>query len=70
MELTLEIKEMANHLAAHLDEHDKALLIGLMSKFMPDNIATDEDLRDIARVREEFAKGETNSWDDVEWKTE
>ena len=70
MELTLEIKEIANHLATHLDENDKTLLLGLMMKFVPDNIATNEDLRDIVQAREEFAKGETYSWDDIKWKTE
>ena len=70
MELTLEFKEIANHLATHLDDQEKTLLIGIMRKFIPDHIATEEDLREMTLAREEFARGESYSWDDVAWKTE
>ncbi|MCL2236078.1 MAG: hypothetical protein FWB98_06540 [Defluviitaleaceae bacterium] len=67
MELTLEIKEMANHLAEHLDDRDKFLMLGIMRKFMPDDVATDEDLRNIDMAMEELARGETTCHNDIDW---
>jgi len=38
-----------------------------MKKFLPDNVATAQDLRDIALAQEEYRRGETTSHDDIDW---
>ena len=41
--------------------------VEFMKRFLPDHVATAEDLRDIEIAREEYAKGETTSHDDIDW---
>ena len=70
MELALKIKKTAHHLAEFLDEDEQILLLALMYKFMPmdlENIASEEDLRDIAVARKEFEEGTSPSWEDIDW---
>jgi len=67
MELTLEMKEIANHLAKHLSEQEKFVVLEVMKRFLPDHIATEEDLRDIEIAREEYRRGETTSHNDIDW---
>jgi len=43
MSLALEMEEIANHLANHLNEQEKFVVIEIMKRFLPDNVATDED---------------------------
>ena len=67
MELALEMKEIANHLAKHLSEQEKYVVVEVLKRFLPDNIATSEDLRDIGKARQEYERGETTSHDDIDW---
>jgi len=67
MELALEMKEIANHLADHLSEQEKYVVIEVMKRFLPDNIATAEDLRDIKEARMEYSRGETISHNEINW---
>lgn len=67
MELAVEMREMANHLSRHLNDHEKLVIVEVMRKFLPDNIATAEDLEDIRIAREEYARGETTKHSDIDW---
>lgn|GEM_PF-1139114 len=70
MEIALKIKETASHLTEYLDEHEQNLLFALMQKFMPadlENVASEDDLRDIALARKEFEEGTNPSWDEIDW---
>jgi hypothetical protein len=68
MELAVEIRETADYLADYLDEQDKTIILAIMRKFMPlDNVASEEDLRDIAIARKEFEDGTYANWEDVDW---
>ena len=63
LDLTAQIQDTAKHLA----DDEKLLILTIMKKFLPDYIATDEDLRDIAIARQELENGETISHDDIDW---
>jgi len=67
MELAIEMRTIADHLANHLSDQEKFVVIEVMKRFLPDHVATAEDLRDIAIAREEYKKGETTSHDDIDW---
>ena len=68
MELAVEIRETADYLADYLDEQDQTMILAIMRKFMPlDNIATEEDLRDIAIARKELGDGIHAKWEDIDW---
>ena len=67
MQLALEMKEIANHLSKHLSEQEQFIVVEVMKKFLPDHIATGEDLRDIEIARQELARGETTSHSDIDW---
>ena len=59
MELTQQIHDMVDI----LEEQDKLVVAELLKKLVPDNVATKQDLLDIAMADEEYAKGETISID-------
>lgn len=67
MSLALEMEEIANHLANHLNEQEKFVVIEIMKRFLPDNVATDEDLQDIENARIEYMNNETTSHNDIDW---
>ncbi|MCL2388054.1 MAG: hypothetical protein FWC89_10980 [Defluviitaleaceae bacterium] len=51
-----------------LHESEQALLLEIVKRFMPDDIATKEDLEDIAIAKAEYARGEFLREDDINWK--
>ena len=55
-------------MAKHLEDSEKALILELMLKLLPDDIATEEDLRDIALARQELVGGDAAKWSDINWK--
>ena len=64
MDLTFEIQETVKL----LDDNSKLLVLEIMKKFLPDDIATPEDLYYINVAEEEYANGESSSWSDILWK--
>jgi len=61
VELTTKINEMVDV----LDESEKMIIFEILKRFVSDNIATSEDLRDIAIAEQEFATGMTGSWENI-----
>ena len=51
-----------------LRESEQALLLEIAKRFVPDDVATLEDLRDIQQADKEFAAGEYLRESDIEWK--
>jgi len=64
MDLTSEIQETVKL----LDEDAKRQILEVMKKFIPDNIATPEDLYYINLAEEEYDNGEIGNWDNIKWK--
>jgi len=67
MELALEIRETANHLAECLDDQEKFIVLAVMKRFLPDNVATDDDLNDIKIAQAEYISGQTVSHNAIDW---
>ena len=59
-----------NQLTAVIDclsEPEQTLLLEIAKRFVPDDVATPEDLEDIRMADEEFAKGEAVRHEDIDW---
>ena len=50
-----------------LPETEQLLLLEIAKRFISDDVATDDDLAAIRAAREEFARGETVSHDNINW---
>ena len=53
-----------------LQESEQNLLLEIAKRFIPDDVATPEDLRDIRQANEEFARGEFMRDEDINWKND
>ena len=53
----------------YLHEPEQMLLLEIAKRFMPDDIATTEDIIDIKQADEEFASGEFFDDGDIDWKS-
>lgn len=62
--LTMQINTMVEQ----LHEPEQALVLEIIKRFLPDDIATPEDLAAIALAREEFACGEYVTEEEINWK--
>lgn len=51
-----------------LHESELILLLEIAKRFIPDDVATLEDILDIQQADEEFALGEYVSHDKIDWK--
>ena len=51
----------------YLPETEQSLLLEIARRFLPDDIASADDLDAIALARREFAEGETVSHNDIDW---
>jgi len=63
MDLTLELQETVKLLG----DKEKFLMLEIAKRFLPDNIATPEDLHYIKIGEQELADGDTGSWDNIDW---
>jgi len=50
-----------------LPETEQSILLEVARRFLPDDIATPEDLESIRAARAEFARGETIPHDAINW---
>jgi len=55
------------NLVKQIPDEDSDLLFDILSRFVPDDTASHQDLVDIQRARSEYAKGEYVDHEDVEW---
>jgi hypothetical protein len=56
-----------NTMVEQLHEPEQKLLVEIIKRFLPDDVATPDDLIDIAAAREEYRRGETIGEDDINW---
>lgn len=50
-----------------LPETEQSLLLEIARRFLPDDVATPEDLADIRRARVEYANGQTVPHSAINW---
>ena len=50
-----------------LSEREQAIISELIYRLLPDDVATPDDLAAIAKSQEEYMRGETVDFDDINW---
>jgi len=63
MNLTAQINTMVEQ----LEEPEQLLLVELLKRLVPDNVATVEDFEDIRIAEQELAEGKTISFSNINW---
>ena len=61
------IKEQISDMVEQLQEPEQILIFEIVKRFLPDDVATLDDLKAIAVAHEEFINGETVSHNDIDW---
>jgi len=62
------VRELLVNTIDQLPEQEQILLLHVARRFMPDDVATDEDIWDIKQADEEFTLGEFFTDEDINWK--
>ena len=61
------VREQLNAMIDNLNERDQTLLLEIVSRFLPDDVATPKDMEDMAQARREYEAGKTISHDAINW---
>ena len=61
------VKSRIAELINCLPEQELLLVLEIVKRFIPDDVATPEDLADIKAANEEFARGEYVRHEDINW---
>jgi len=64
----MPVKNLLVDTIGHLHETEQMLLLEIARRFIPDHVATPEDIFDIKQADKEFACGEYLTDDDINWK--
>ena len=62
------VRELLVNTIDQLPETEQVILLQVAMRFVPDDVATDEDILDIKQADEEFLRGEFFTDDDIDWK--
>ena len=63
----MSIREQLVGVINCLPETELSLLLEVARRFLPDDVATPDDLEDIRIARAEYASGQTVAHDDINW---
>jgi hypothetical protein len=61
------IAKQINYMVDYLGESEQILVRDYIKSFLPDDVATPEDIADIAEAREEYRQGKTVKFEDIAW---
>jgi len=61
------ISQQITTMVKNLQEPEQILILEIIKRFLPDDIATPEDLIDIAIARDEFQRGECINHNSIDW---
>ena len=50
-----------------LPEAEQLLVLEIVKRFLPDDVATPDDIAAIQAARAEYSRGETVTHDDIDW---
>jgi hypothetical protein len=62
------IRSQIVNLIDYLPEQEIQLIFEIVKRFVPDDVATLEDLADIKTANEEFARGDFVRHNEINWK--
>jgi hypothetical protein len=51
----------------HLDEYEQSLILEILRRFSPDNIATEDDVAAHLEALAEYGRGESIDFEDIDW---
>ena len=63
----MSVSAQIQYIAKRLGESEQLLILELMKKLLPDDVANAEDVRDILNAREELINGEAIDFTDINW---
>ena len=63
----MSIAMQIHHIAEKLNATEQTLILELMKRLLPDDVATSEDLQDIKLARQELASGDAIDFNDIDW---
>ena len=61
------ITAQINNMVTHLNASEQVLVLEIIKRFLPDDVATEEDLAAITAAREEYRRKETVSEEHINW---
>ena len=63
----VKVKDRLTRVIEFLPEAEQELLLEIACRFISDDVATPEDIKDILTAREEYARGEYYTDADINW---
>lgn len=63
----LTVEKQLEQVIPYLSDREQSLLLEIALRFLPDDIATPQDLIDLAAADEEYARGEIVRHEDIDW---
>ena len=63
----MSVAAQIQYIAERLEAPEQVLVLELMKRLLPDDVATAEDLSDIEIARGELARGEAVDFNDIDW---
>ena len=63
----MSVTAQIQYIAERLEAPEQNLILELMKRLLPDDVATTEDIRDIALARQELASGDVVDFNDIDW---
>jgi hypothetical protein len=64
----MSVTEQIDYLLGQLPESEKYLLLEIIKRFVPDDLATPDDLEAIQKARKELKRGETTGHNEINWR--
>lgn len=61
------VEKQLEQVIPYLSDREQSLLLEIALRFLPDDIATPQDLIDLAAADEEYARGEIVRHEDIDW---
>ena len=63
----MSVAMQINHMVEQLQESEQSLVLEIVRRFLPDDVATPDELLAIADARAEYWRGETVAMEDIDW---
>ncbi|MDR1571913.1 MAG: hypothetical protein LBS32_05255 [Clostridiales Family XIII bacterium] len=64
----MSVTEQIDYLLGQLPDSEKYLLLEIIKRFVPDDLATPDDLEAIQNAHGEWKRGETIGHDKINWR--
>lgn len=61
------VTDEIEYLVERLPEQEQKLVLEIVKRFVPDDVATPDDIKAIAAAKDDLAKGRSVKHDDINW---